>query len=143
MLFRSQAATQRRSRGGIGSPRRVREWCARYEAAGIDQLMFLLPPVSSELILESIELMGRKVIPEFHERDDEVAAAKAKRLEPVLEQIESRRVDDAPPLDPEYEFGGVPEAWDRSSRADEVELAMAQAAALAQEQAAAGTNAGG
>jgi hypothetical protein len=93
--------------------------------------MFLLPPVGSDVIMESIELVGNKVIPEFHECDEQAAAAKAKRLEPIVEAIESRRVSDAPQLDPGYQFGGVPEAWDHSSRADEVELAMAKAAEMA------------
>jgi len=126
-----EAAAERRSRGGVGSPQTVRDWCRRYEDAGIDQLMFLLPPVRSEIVMESLELMGRTVIPEFHERHEEREAAKAKRLAPIIERIESRRVSVAPPLDPNYEYGGVPEAWDHTSRADEVELAMAQAAKLA------------
>ena len=117
-------------RGGIGSPERIREWCRRYEAVGVDQLMFLLPPVEPGMVLESIELMGRHVLPEFHERDAEQAEAKRRRLEPVLAAIEGRRVNSAPPLDPAYEFGGVPEAFDRQSKATEVLEAMAKAAEM-------------
>jgi len=125
-----EAAARGPARGGIGSPGRIREWCRRYEDAGVDQLMFLLPPVGSELVTESIELMGREVLPEFHERDVELVEAKRRRLEPVLEAIERRRTAMAPPLDPAYSFGGVPESWDGQTKASEAADAMAKAAEL-------------
>jgi alkanesulfonate monooxygenase SsuD/methylene tetrahydromethanopterin reductase-like flavin-dependent oxidoreductase (luciferase family) len=125
-----EAAARGPARGGIGSPRRIREWCRRYEDAGVDQLMFLLPPVASDLVMESIQLMGREVLPEFHERDVELVEAKRRRLEPVLEAIEARRTATAPPLDPAYTFGGVPESWDGQTKASEAADAMAKTAEL-------------
>jgi alkanesulfonate monooxygenase SsuD/methylene tetrahydromethanopterin reductase-like flavin-dependent oxidoreductase (luciferase family) len=127
------ARSNRRVSGGIGSPRRIREWCRKYEDAGVDQLMFLLPPVQGELVMESLEFVGQKVLPEFHDRDERKSADKAKRLEPILEQIEKRRNLDAPSLDPEYAFGGVPVSWDETTQATEVLDAMNKAAKLQNE----------
>ncbi|MBV9662229.1 MAG: LLM class flavin-dependent oxidoreductase [Acidimicrobiales bacterium] len=124
------ARENRRILGGVGSPERIRQWCRKYEEAGVDQLMFLLPPVDGELIMESLELVGKHVIPEFHERDEQRAEEKAKRLEPAIEAMESRRPHDEPPLDPAYTFGGVPVSWDQRSQATEVLDAMTQAAKL-------------
>jgi alkanesulfonate monooxygenase SsuD/methylene tetrahydromethanopterin reductase-like flavin-dependent oxidoreductase (luciferase family) len=124
----SAATENRLTTGGIGSPSRIREWCRRYEDAGVDQLMFLLPPVRGELIMESLELVGKEVIPEFHERDEGLATKKAARLEPIMERVEARRVNIAPALDPDYSYGGVPVSWDKRTQATEVLEAMTQAA---------------
>ena len=59
--------------------------------------------------MESIELMGKEVLPEFIERDEKAVADKAKRLEPILEKVEARRpVSKAPAFDESYAFGGLP-----------------------------------
>ena len=59
--------------------------------------------------MESIELMGKEVLPEFIERDEKAAAEKAKRLEPVIEKAEARRpASNAPLFDETYSFGGLP-----------------------------------
>ena len=60
--------------------------------------------------MESIELMGKEVLPEFIERDEKAVAAKAKRLAPVLEKLEARReASTAPDFDENYSFGGLPD----------------------------------
>lgn len=105
---------------GVGTVESIRERIEEYENAGLDQLMFYLPPVKQEYILESLELVGREIIPELHERDVEHQRSKRERLAPAIEAAMSRRIDDAPPLDPDYTFGGVPVAWDRRSVASEV-----------------------
>ncbi len=40
--------------------------------------------------MESIELMGKDVLPEFIERDEKAVVEKAKRLEPMIEKVEAR-----------------------------------------------------
>ena len=54
----------------LGTPEDCIETCRRYEAAGVDQLLCLVNPynVSHEAVMQTIELMGTEVIPQF--RDD-------------------------------------------------------------------------
>jgi hypothetical protein len=111
-------------RGPIGSPPTVREFLRGYEESGVDELILLLTPRSHEATMESIELMGKEVLPEFIERDEKAVAEKAKRLEPILEKVESRRPESkAPEFDGNYAFGGLPTGRD-SYTANEVTLAM-------------------
>nr|MDQ4040388.1 LLM class flavin-dependent oxidoreductase [Actinomycetota bacterium] len=67
-------------RGAIGTPDQVRDLCRRYEAAGVDELIFVMQAGKNrhEHICESIELFGAEVLPEFAERAD---AADAARIE--------------------------------------------------------------
>src|SRR3954464_2314251 len=80
-------------RGAVGTPDQVADLCARYEAAGVDQVIFVLQAGKNrhEHICESIELFGERVLPRFageadaHEREkgeglaDAGAAALARR----------------------------------------------------------------
>ena len=54
-------------RGAIGTPEQVRDLCRRYEAAGVDQLIFVMQAGRNrhEHICESIELFAAEVMPEF------------------------------------------------------------------------------
>ena len=54
-------------RGAIGTPEQVRDLCRRYEAAGVDQLIFVMQAGRNrhEHICESIELFASEVMPEF------------------------------------------------------------------------------
>lgn len=72
-------------RGAIGSPDTVREFLRGYEASGVDEIILLLNPRSHEGTMESIEIMGKEILPEFIERDQLAVADKAKRLAPVIE----------------------------------------------------------
>jgi len=80
-------------RGAIGTPDQVREYLRRYEDAGVDQVIFVLQAGRNrhEHIMESIELFGREVLPEFLERDDRQSAEKAERLAPVIDKVMARR----------------------------------------------------
>jgi alkanesulfonate monooxygenase SsuD/methylene tetrahydromethanopterin reductase-like flavin-dependent oxidoreductase (luciferase family) len=51
----------------LGTPKDCIEACRRYEEAGVDLLLCLVNPysVSPEAVMQTIELMGTKVIPEF------------------------------------------------------------------------------
>ena len=77
--------------------------------------------------MESIELMGKHVLPEFIERDEKAVAEKARRLEPVVEKVEARRPESkAPEFDENYSFGGLPTGRGGSYTATEVPEAMAE-----------------
>jgi hypothetical protein len=113
-------------RGAIGSPDTVREFLRGYEASGVDEIILLLNPRSHEGTMESIELMGKEVLPEFIERDEKAVAAKAKRLAPVIEKVEARRPKPTAPLfDETYAFGGLPTGRDKFT-ASEIPEAMAE-----------------
>jgi alkanesulfonate monooxygenase SsuD/methylene tetrahydromethanopterin reductase-like flavin-dependent oxidoreductase (luciferase family) len=114
-------------RGAIGSPATVREFLRGYEDSGVDEIILLLNPRSHEGTMESIELMGKEVLPEFIERDAKAVADKAKRLEPVIEKIEARRPEPtAPQFDESYSFGGLPTGRGGKFTASEIPEAMAE-----------------
>jgi alkanesulfonate monooxygenase SsuD/methylene tetrahydromethanopterin reductase-like flavin-dependent oxidoreductase (luciferase family) len=80
-------------RGAIGTPDQVREYLRRYEEAGVDEVIFVLQAGRNrhEHIMESIELFGQEVLPEFLERDERLSADKAERLAPMIDQLMGRR----------------------------------------------------
>jgi alkanesulfonate monooxygenase SsuD/methylene tetrahydromethanopterin reductase-like flavin-dependent oxidoreductase (luciferase family) len=122
-------------RGPIGSPATVREFLRGYEESGVDELILLLTPRRHEETMESIELMGKEVLPEFIERHEKAEAEKAKRLEPVLEKVEARRpASTAPLFDETYAFGGLPKGRNDYT-ANEVSLAMEEMTAGIEEAA--------
>jgi alkanesulfonate monooxygenase SsuD/methylene tetrahydromethanopterin reductase-like flavin-dependent oxidoreductase (luciferase family) len=97
-------------RGATGTPEQLREYLLRFEEAGVDQLIFVMQAGKNqhEHICESLEMFGKEVMPEFKDRDDKQVAAKAKRLEPVIEQAMARRTDEAPKLPDGYSFASIP-----------------------------------
>jgi alkanesulfonate monooxygenase SsuD/methylene tetrahydromethanopterin reductase-like flavin-dependent oxidoreductase (luciferase family) len=97
-------------RGATGTPEQLREYCKRFEDAGVDELIFVMQAGNNkhEDICESIELFGKEVLPEFKERDDATWQAKLKRLEPVLEQAMARKTDDAPRMPEDFSMPALP-----------------------------------
>src|SRR3954447_7076348 len=95
-------------RGAIGSPEQVRDPCRRYEAAGVDQLIFLMQAGrnAAEHICESIELFASEVMPEFAQRADEADARRAERFAPAIAAALARR---EPPrvADPDYSIAPI------------------------------------
>ncbi|MCY3640445.1 MAG: hypothetical protein OXH37_05465, partial [Gammaproteobacteria bacterium] len=71
---------------------------------GIDQVIFIQQAGRNrhEHIMESLELFGKEILPEFKERDEAHRARKFAELEPAIEAAMARRVDDAPPLPEGY-----------------------------------------
>ena len=61
----------------------MRELVERYEAAGVDQMIFVMQAgrTRHEHICEAIELFGRDVLPAFAARADEIERAETKRLQ--------------------------------------------------------------
>jgi alkanesulfonate monooxygenase SsuD/methylene tetrahydromethanopterin reductase-like flavin-dependent oxidoreductase (luciferase family) len=51
----------------VGTPDDCVEACRRYEEAGVDLLLCLVNPykIPHDVVMQTIELMGRYVIPEF------------------------------------------------------------------------------
>jgi hypothetical protein len=100
-------------RGAIGTPDQVRDLVRRYEAAGVDQIIFVLQAGNNrhEHICEALELFGRDVLPEFKARAGDVEAAKRERLAPAVAAALARRAP-AREADPGYAIaplaGGPP-----------------------------------
>jgi alkanesulfonate monooxygenase SsuD/methylene tetrahydromethanopterin reductase-like flavin-dependent oxidoreductase (luciferase family) len=80
-------------RGAIGTPGQVLDLCRRYEAAGVDQVIFVLQAGSNrhEHICESLELFAERVIPHFAVDREEKEREKAERLGPAIEAALARR----------------------------------------------------
>jgi hypothetical protein len=99
-------------RGAMGTPEQIRQYLRRFEDCGVDQVIFVSQAGRNrhEHIMESLELFGREVLPEFAERDEAASAEKAKRLEPVIEAVMARKpAEDHPPLpEPDYSFPSIP-----------------------------------
>jgi alkanesulfonate monooxygenase SsuD/methylene tetrahydromethanopterin reductase-like flavin-dependent oxidoreductase (luciferase family) len=128
-------------RGAIGTPDQVREFLRRYEEAGVDQLIFVMQAGKNrhEDIMESLELFGSEVLPEFEERDGAAEKAKAERLEEVVERALARRVRDDPVMDSGYAMQAIPkqmvEAVDSQPAREWLEtLADKQAAGVVDEE---------
>jgi alkanesulfonate monooxygenase SsuD/methylene tetrahydromethanopterin reductase-like flavin-dependent oxidoreductase (luciferase family) len=110
-------------RGAVGTPDQIRDYLLRYEEAGVDQVIFCSQAGKNrhEHIMESLELFGHEVLPEFKERDERAAREKSRRMEPVIERVMARKpASDHPPLpSPDYEFPAIPRAIaDRSGSDD-------------------------
>jgi len=97
-------------RGATGTPDQIREYLARFEEAGVDQLIFVMQAGKNrhEDICEAIELFGKEVMPEFKARDAALVAAKAKRMEPIIEAAMARKEHTVPELPEGYSFPAMP-----------------------------------
>jgi alkanesulfonate monooxygenase SsuD/methylene tetrahydromethanopterin reductase-like flavin-dependent oxidoreductase (luciferase family) len=80
-------------RGAIGTPAQIRELIRGYQAAGVDQLVFVSQAgrTRHEHICESLELFADQVMPEFAEQAAERDRAKAERLAGAVEAALARR----------------------------------------------------
>ena len=78
---------------GIGTPEQFSEHIREFQGAGIDQIIFLQQGGRNkhEHIMESLELFGAKVLPEFVTGREEREAAKAKELAPYIEKALARK----------------------------------------------------
>ncbi len=108
-------------RGAIGTPDQVREYLRRYEEAGVDQVIFVLQAGRNrhEHIMESIEMFGREVLPEFLDRDEVATRDKAARLEPVIAAALARKQDEPRDLG-DYSFPAIPRQWAAAANSDEM-----------------------
>ncbi|MGE3329297.1 MAG: hypothetical protein AB7N61_28200, partial [Acidimicrobiia bacterium] len=111
----------------------IRRWIERFEAAGADEIMFMLGAWNLEHDLETVEKVGKLILPAVIERDEQHVADKQRRLAPLLEQIEARRVEDVSPYPDDFRFGGVPVSWTDQKVHDEIGASMREASALIQQ----------
>ncbi len=97
-------------RGAVGTPDQLREYFRRFEDAGVDQMIFVMQAGKNrhEHIMESIELFGREVLPEFAERDVAYRAKKMKELEPIIEMVMKRKRYDVPKMPDDYLIEALP-----------------------------------
>jgi alkanesulfonate monooxygenase SsuD/methylene tetrahydromethanopterin reductase-like flavin-dependent oxidoreductase (luciferase family) len=93
--YMAQATAKKLSRPapGIGTPAEFGKLVRDYEAAGVDQVIFLQQGGLNrhEHICESLQLFGDEVLPAFDEQREAVEAAKAERLAPQLEAALARK----------------------------------------------------
>jgi putative sterol carrier protein len=80
-------------RGAIGTPDQIRDLCRRYEAAGVDQVIFVLQAGRNrhEHICESLELFGAEVLPAFAANADAADAARDAELADAIDAALLRR----------------------------------------------------
>ena len=80
-------------RGAIGSPEQVSDLVARYEVAGVDQVIFILQAGRNrhEHICESLELFAQRVMPRFVDGREQREAEKTRGLERAIERALARR----------------------------------------------------
>jgi alkanesulfonate monooxygenase SsuD/methylene tetrahydromethanopterin reductase-like flavin-dependent oxidoreductase (luciferase family) len=90
-------------RGAIGTPDQIADLIARYEAVGVDQVIFVSQagPNRHEHICESLELFAAEVVPRFAERAEERERQKGDRLAEATERALARR-EPARTADPDY-----------------------------------------
>jgi alkanesulfonate monooxygenase SsuD/methylene tetrahydromethanopterin reductase-like flavin-dependent oxidoreductase (luciferase family) len=108
-------------RGAIGTPDQVRDYLFRFEEAGVDQVIFVLQAGRNrhEHIMESIELFGREVLPEFIERDARASAIKAAHWAPIIDAAMARKVTVERDLG-DYEFPALPRKWAENTNSTEL-----------------------
>ena len=110
-------------RGAIGTPDQIRDYLRRYEECGVDQVIFCSQAGKNrhEHIMESLELFGKEVLPEFAAREDQRSRDKERRLAPVVDAVMARKpASDHPPLpSPDYSFPAIPRAMADRFGADE------------------------
>lgn len=90
-------------RGAIGTPEQIRDLLRRYEAAGVDQVIFVSQAGRNQHqhIMESLEVFASQVMPEFQAREEMHQAAKQQRLAAGVAAALARK--EAPrQADPDY-----------------------------------------
>ncbi len=111
---------------GIGTPDELREHLSTFADAGVDQVIFVQQGGKNrhEHICESLELFADRVMPHFHENEQERLAAKRAELAPYIEQALARKqgmqplADNAVPPIPPYGktvIAGSPAEGDRTT----------------------------
>jgi alkanesulfonate monooxygenase SsuD/methylene tetrahydromethanopterin reductase-like flavin-dependent oxidoreductase (luciferase family) len=84
---------QQAGRGAVGTPEQVRHYLERYEAAGVDQVIFAQQCGRNrhEDICASLRLFASDVLPDFKSRDRRRQQVKDSDLAPYIERALGRR----------------------------------------------------
>jgi alkanesulfonate monooxygenase SsuD/methylene tetrahydromethanopterin reductase-like flavin-dependent oxidoreductase (luciferase family) len=82
-----------RGAAGIGTPDRVRSDLSAFEAAGVDQVIFLQQAGNNrhDHICESLRLFAERVMPEFRQREPERERRKHEELAPYIDAALARK----------------------------------------------------
>jgi alkanesulfonate monooxygenase SsuD/methylene tetrahydromethanopterin reductase-like flavin-dependent oxidoreductase (luciferase family) len=103
----------------VGDPQRAAAHFRELEEAGVDQLILLQQAgrYTHEDVCGSLELTGRRVLPEFAQRHEERQRRKMRELEPYIEKALARRpaIADADPVP----VVAYPRQWEDSGRTEE------------------------
>jgi alkanesulfonate monooxygenase SsuD/methylene tetrahydromethanopterin reductase-like flavin-dependent oxidoreductase (luciferase family) len=104
-------------RGAIGTPDQVADLVERYEASGVDQVIFVSQAGANrhEHICESLELFAAEVLPRFAEQAPEREREKQERLAGAVERALSRR---APPREGDPDYVVMPDGEPTPAHAD-------------------------
>jgi alkanesulfonate monooxygenase SsuD/methylene tetrahydromethanopterin reductase-like flavin-dependent oxidoreductase (luciferase family) len=109
-----------RNASGIGTPDDIREHIAAFEAAGVDQVIFLQQAGRNrhDHICEALELFAAEVMPAFKARTAKREAEKAEELAPHIAAAMARKKWLAPLVDDEIPVvkASVPRAQVNESR---------------------------
>jgi len=105
----------------VGTPDDVREVFLRFEKAGVDQLSLIVHHgrLPHEAAMETIELIGSKVLPDFLERDEQASAEKEARLADVIKTVQARAPQPRA-VDPDYTFSAPAKAWGGEQASTEI-----------------------
>jgi alkanesulfonate monooxygenase SsuD/methylene tetrahydromethanopterin reductase-like flavin-dependent oxidoreductase (luciferase family) len=105
----------------IGTPDQVRDVLTRFEKAGVDQLSLIVQhgAFTHEMVMETIELIGSKVLPDFIGRDVEISEKKVDRMGEVIEKVLAR-APEHPVAPDDYVFEAPAKAWGSGQAATEV-----------------------
>ena len=89
--------------GCIGTPAQLRDMLGIFQDAGVDQTIFIQQGGKNrhDHICEALELFGKEVMPEFHERETEREKRKMEDLGPAIEAAFARKRAMAAPSDVE------------------------------------------
>ena len=119
-------------RGAVGTPDQLRGYLRRFEDAGVDQLIFVMQAGKNrhEHIMESIELFGREILPEFKERDEKQRREKEQRLAPLVDAALERKLRDVPRMPEGYSVPAVAKEFFRAAGGDELLERVATESAL-------------
>jgi len=86
----------------VGTPEQIRATLRGFEESGVDQVLFLSQAgkIPHELLMSSIDLFGREVLPAIKDRDHQRAKEKAALVERLSEKAMKRKTKPAPPQAP-------------------------------------------
>jgi alkanesulfonate monooxygenase SsuD/methylene tetrahydromethanopterin reductase-like flavin-dependent oxidoreductase (luciferase family) len=95
-------ASGSRATNCVGTPDQIRKALRGFEESGVDQVLFLSQAgkIPHELLMSSIDLFSREVLPEVKERDHGRARAKAEQVERLNEKLLKRKVMPKAPAAP-------------------------------------------
>jgi len=90
------------ARNCVGTPEQIRDTLRGFEESGVDQVLFLSQAgkIPHELLMSSIDLVGREVLPEVKERELKRARQKSDLVERLNEKLLKRKVMPQPPTAP-------------------------------------------